>query len=702
MESAEAGSDEWETYQKNWTSAVASLNDTVEAAIQNIIDKYTNTINEIFDKLEKKVTNGLGLDYISDEWDLINQNADFYLDKINAAYEIQTLQNKYLQAIEDSDSLTTQQKLNAAMEEELKKLREKDKLTQYDIDRANAMYEVTMKQIALEEAQKSKTSMRLRRDSEGNYRYEYVSDEDEIAQKQQELLDAQSQLYNIDKDEYKNNLDEMINIYQSFQNELYELYADQTLTEEEREQRKQMLVEQYESLINGIIAENEVIKQNLQESTFMNLASLYDKDIEALKNMAAVEKDVLMSDLIPQWDSAIQQMIDKFAADGGLVSECTDAFSELEDATLDYENSLQQIEEIAGISFEDIMSGIDDTIGEMEDLIEINDGLLEKYEEELNAIADLIDNLHDLMDAYRDVYDAAIQAVDAALELRETAIESLEAFGELNNAAATSGVATTTISGSFSSKKKNSSSNQQYLVNPETGEVISLKNLTDSTKSGYQENSYVTNSGNNFVVKKDGKEYHSKDGYFITSNEDIANDIASGNLQSESVATGAGLEEKKKKKKKVAGYATGGYTGEWGPEGKLAILHEKELVLNKDDTENMLKMMELTKNNLEDYSSKNSTPITISNPISPDILDKILYTVGQGLSAIVAANEARTDSQVSSINQIANSTNNNYTNTSDVNINANFPSATSAKEIENAFNNLRNVASQRANRSSRF
>ena len=31
------------------------------------------------------------------------------------------------------------------MEEELKKLREKDKLTQYDIDRANAMYEVTMK-----------------------------------------------------------------------------------------------------------------------------------------------------------------------------------------------------------------------------------------------------------------------------------------------------------------------------------------------------------------------------------------------------------------------------------------------------------------------------------------------------------------------------------------------------------------------------
>jgi hypothetical protein len=37
------------------------------------------------------------------------------------------------------------------------------------------------------------------------------------------------------------------------------------------------------------------------------------------------------------------------------------------------------------------------------------------------------------------------------------------------------------------------------------------------------------------------------------------------------------------------GLATGGYTGSWGPEGKLAFLHEKELVLNQDDTINLLK-----------------------------------------------------------------------------------------------------------------
>jgi len=35
-------------------------------------------------------------------------------------------------------------------------------------------------------------------------------------------------------------------------------------------------------------------------------------------------------------------------------------------------------------------------------------------------------------------------------------------------------------------------------------------------------------------------------------------------------------------------YDTGGYTGSWGNEGRWALLHEKELVLNKNDTSNLL------------------------------------------------------------------------------------------------------------------
>jgi len=49
----------------------------------------------------------------------------------------------------------------------------------------------------------------------------------------------------------------------------------------------------------------------------------------------------------------------------------------------------------------------------------------------------------------------------------------------------------------------------------------------------------------------------------------------------------------------AASMDTGGYTGAWGKAGKLAVLHEKELVLNKMDTENLLDAVSMVR----DFSS---------------------------------------------------------------------------------------------------
>jgi hypothetical protein len=46
-------------------------------------------------------------------------------------------------------------------------------------------------------------------------------------------------------------------------------------------------------------------------------------------------------------------------------------------------------------------------------------------------------------------------------------------------------------------------------------------------------------------------------------------------------------------KDKLISLDTGGYTGEWGTEGKIAMLHEKELILNSDDTTNFLASLEV-------------------------------------------------------------------------------------------------------------
>ena len=49
------------------------------------------------------------------------------------------------------------------------------------------------------------------------------------------------------------------------------------------------------------------------------------------------------------------------------------------------------------------------------------------------------------------------------------------------------------------------------------------------------------------------------------------------------------------RKEDLVGFDTGGYTGKWSPNGKLAVLHEKELILNQKDTRNILDTIKLIK-----------------------------------------------------------------------------------------------------------
>ena len=63
--------------------------------------------------------------------------------------------------------------------EQLDYLNGKDKLTKYEVDRANALLQIEIKRLALENTRANKSKLRLRRDSQGNYTYQYVEDADE-------------------------------------------------------------------------------------------------------------------------------------------------------------------------------------------------------------------------------------------------------------------------------------------------------------------------------------------------------------------------------------------------------------------------------------------------------------------------------------------------------------------------------------------
>ena len=130
--------------------------------------------------------------------------------------------------------------------------------------------------------------------------------------------------------------------------------------------------------------------------------------------------------------------------------------------------------------------------------------------------------------------------------------------------------------------------------------------------------------------------------------------------------TGATWKNKKTGQVQYA-FATGGYTGTWdGPDteenGKLAYLHQKELVLNAGDTENMLAAIKLIRQISNSIDLRAASQTSTSGIISPSYL---------GTDQIFEQ---------------------------EVTIHAEFPNATDHNEIEEAFNNLINRASQYAGR----
>jgi len=160
-------------------------------------------------------------------------------------------------------------------------------------------------------------------------------------------------------------------------------------------------------------------------------------------------------------------------------------------------------------------------------------------------------------------------------------------------------------------------------------------------KYGYYDPNMAANSGKNYA-----------------SDESLSNSLhynsATGEIES-------GLEWWLKKK--PATFDSGGYTGSWSSDnGKIGILHQKELVLNTNDTENLLNTIEILK--------------SITNSLNSNLFTRM--------------------------NDIKSGFYNNFSNNDEleqnVHMDVSFPNVNSKREIEEALSDLVNLAAQRAMR----
>lgn len=550
--------DAYEKYKENWLDAIDKLNSAIETFAQDITEQYANTINEIFAKIEQKLTDSKGFDYVDEELDLVNTKADMYLDTINSAYAIQNLKTKWMDAINDTSSENSQKRLNKLMNEQLAKLREKEKLTQYDVDRAEKEYEIALKQLALEEAEQNKSQMRLKRDANGNYSYQFVADQDEIAKAREELEKAKNDLYNFDKEHYLDNLKEVYEALKEFQDKVNEIYLSADLTPEQKQAQIEMVTKQYQEILDGLTNSNTDVLANLAQSA-----------ADAMKDLDISDT---LENLIPQITSGAQAAIDKLKEAGGFNNFFNDMFKEFGNVFDDYNKKQQEIVDKSNKVADSVKK-------ENEALIKDANDAISKADEELEQLDKIRLAVDEIAKSWEEVKKKSIEAAEAA---------------------------------------------NDYLKKDEQSKLPQNAGTSTSVQSS---NSISTKTG-------------------------PAASAQSWNGAATKVST--------------VSFASGGYTGDWGDNnGRIAVLHKKELILNKDDTVNMLNIIDKVREYVNVINSLMTSKI--SNGTTP-----------QNTSTIV--NEP--------VQQ-------------DIHIDANFPNVYNAKEIEEALNNLTNIASQYVNRKDR-
>ena len=617
MATAVEGSNEYETYKKNWIAAQEAANE----AQDNMLSKteewaeamkavVENELAGLAKTMEESLTGGTSFDELLTSMERRSSLQEEYLTTTNQIYETNKLMRQAQQEIDKTTNSVAKRKL-ANFISETEQMQNQTELSQYELDIQQAKYDLLLAEIALEEAQNAKSTVRLQRDSEGNFGYVYTADQSAVGEAEQNLADKQNALYNLGLEganDYSQKYAETMQEAQDAITELTEMWMNGEIESEEEYQRRKAEIQDYYY---------EKLKQ------YSNLYQV------ALTTDSNVIKDA--------WSTDFNDMMYKT--------------EDWKVATDDYfagaAESMQTWADVCGTVLEE--SGLDDVSTKVE---------------EINTKSEALKNTLIGEDGESGVVGAMMSEVEAAGELSEAYI------GIQNQ-----------IDGVIQKYEEMLDMINKDYTNPNTGVTDPAINPDDEPDDTTQDDttnddtteettSQELSVGSTVTVKKNASKWASGEGIWnpvkgnkfkvkqINGEKVLIGDPSGPNYTASGITGWI-------KKTDLEGFATGGYTGDWeGSYGKLAMLHQKELVLNAGDTENFLAGM--------------------------DLLDKIvsaidLYSMNSQLGGALSSPSLGNMGGGDVLEQ-------------QVHIEASFPGVQDRSEIEEAFNTLINRASQYANR----
>ena len=658
---------------EEYNSAQEAMLESAAAAMEAAQEMYTRALEKALNDFDNLLSDGYGLDFLQTQYDHFIDTEERYLDKVNEAYEVASWYNRLQADIDDTTDSAMRDRLEA-LQEEIDIRRENNTLSEYDLDILEAKYQVLQAQMALEEAQNNRNQLRLVRDSQGNWNYQYTADAEQIANAQQDLLDAENEWYNIAKDQVTDVTSEIITTWQECKDQIEQVYSDMTLSDEERAARAEEIYNYYTQKIQDLENEKQVAISDMNEAgnqSLIHSAASTGADLSDITQMTSEELQAIVEQAGMNINDLLlkdqQTMIDIFGQNSEVVNlfdnTYADALSNMTSNTVNFEAYLEDLLNQAEGNFNNYRDTVANVANDTGTSLGDLDGYLNQVSDSTGNLAMAGQNATDMM--WQQI-DAIMQLCNQYAQMLDLVYQNINAQRDLANAIAN------TISSEANRAPSSSAEDESglgYDPNTDYNQLIS-----DGIRQGWL--TYGSSEYRQLNAQREAKiegENLSHDYAIIEGQE--AEEYFAGLTQDGGYGVWGNktLWDNRLHMLGISGYASGGYTGEFD-NGRLAILHEKELVLNQEDTKNILAAVELVRSFTPELmrsieSTLNNNVVTLIGALA----DKI-----SGNTSIASTHD--TIEQSVTIERVE------------------FPNVTSSDEIQDAFASLVNDAAQWASR----
>lgn len=584
--------------------------ESINDEIQNIKETFETAIDDSVDNIMAKIAQGFGnLDSVISMMDLFDKFNEQYLSTNQKIYNLNKMMRTGLADLSKATSQYAKNNLNEVITKIDKARQSSTKMSENELKILQAQYEIALAKNALYEVSNNATKMNLQRDANGNWSYVYTADQEAIDAAQQKLEDERAKLTDELANQEKQLRSDVISNVNEYIKKRQEIMKDVTITDEERENQ---------------LAELDNYGRRLYETSIKEYRRVVSEQGITLANSPIMKYlDV----------NGLSEGIDEYI---GNQTESYDKYR-LNLKKIINDNGLQDVEGL--INQFGVPAGIEAKISEAVD--ELNNNVSGIYQV-LNCLFTEF-----LKQKYKDLIPQSEIIDQIGVDLEHLLTNSEEA--ELNELIAKAQTAEG-LTQEEQARKKELEELQDWRKDFLTtyGNIINLLKGIRSQISVQQQ--FVPQTVESFKPQtKTNADYDTR-----SRAEKLAYEATKDQLMSD--------EDRAAYAKYLASLDSGGYTGAFGSEGRLALLHEKELVLNKEDTANILSAVDIVRQ--------------MARTIDENILASV-YSLGSLLSAPSIGNLGKNLDQ-------------------NVHIEANFPNVSEAREIELALNNLVNEASQYA------